>query len=261
MRSIGRLLIMGKNCASTNMAIDEALMIQQFENPNPTLRFYDWSSPAFSFGYFQNISSEVHVDTCISNGIEVVKRMTGGGTVVHGWDLTYSLILPRQNKELPISDVYRTIGSNLVTAFHTLNIPAECNTTRINNTSLSQNICLTNSVENDVIYGEKKIAGVSVRRNRNGFMFQGYISLNKPPDNILRSVSKDPETQKLLVEKPSAINLDERFIARDSLINAIIDAFNIGIDFKIGILSKQEEKFAQDLSNSKYVTNAWNFSM
>lgn len=252
---------MGKNSASTNMAIDEAIMIEQFENPNPTLRFYDWASPAFSFGYFQNICSEVHVDTCISNGIELVKRMTGGGTVVHGWDLTYSLILPRQNKELPISDVYRTIGSNLVTAFHTLNIPAECNTTRINNSSLSQNICLTNSVENDVICGENKVAGVSVRRNRNGFMFQGYISLDKPPDNILRSVSRDPESQKLLVEKPSAINLDERFIARDSLINAISDAFDFGIEFKKGSLSKNEVKLAEDLADTKYVTKAWNFSM
>ena len=40
-----------------NMAVDEAILLAQEEQPNPTLRFYGWTQPAFSFGYFQNIAA------------------------------------------------------------------------------------------------------------------------------------------------------------------------------------------------------------
>ena len=100
MKSVGRLLNMGANPAAMNMAIDEAILLAQKEQPNPTLRFYEWSSPAFSFGYFQDIDSEVDVEACRADGIELVKRMTGGGTVVHGWELTYTLVLPRAAAEM-----------------------------------------------------------------------------------------------------------------------------------------------------------------
>ena len=54
MKSTWRLLQMGNNTAAMNMAIDEALMMQQTENSLPTLRFYGWTYPSFSFGYFRN---------------------------------------------------------------------------------------------------------------------------------------------------------------------------------------------------------------
>ena len=94
---------MGKNSAAMNMAIDEAILVAQKEAANPTLRFYGWTHPALSFGYFQNIASEVDVEACRADGIELVKRMTGGGTVVHGWELTYTLILPRGAGEISVS--------------------------------------------------------------------------------------------------------------------------------------------------------------
>ena len=126
METLGRLLNMGKNSAAMNMAIDEAILAAQKVQPNPTLRFYGWSFPAFSFGYFQDIAAEVDVEACRADGIELVKRMTGGGTVVHGWELTYTLILPRGAAEIGVSEVYRCIGQSLVRAFQKLGVPAEC---------------------------------------------------------------------------------------------------------------------------------------
>ena len=114
---------MGKNSAAMNMAIDEAILAAQKEQQNPTLRFYGWTQPAFSFGYFQDIAAEVDVDACRADGIELVKRMTGGGTVVHGWELTYTLILPRGTGELSVSDAYHIIGQSLVKAFQKLGTP------------------------------------------------------------------------------------------------------------------------------------------
>ena len=141
---------MGASSAAMNMAIDEAILLSQKVQPSPTLRFYDWSSPAFSFGYFQDIASEVDVDACRTEGIELVKRMTGGGTVVHGWELTYTLVLPRGTAEIGVSEAYQRIGQSLVKAFKKLGVSAQCYTACLDPSQAAPNICLTNPAEHDV---------------------------------------------------------------------------------------------------------------
>ena len=268
METIGRLLNMGKSSAAMNMAVDEAILLSQKEQSNPTLRFYDWETPAFSFGYFQDIASEVDVEGCRADGIELVKRMTGGGTVVHGWELTYTLVLPRGAGEIGVSEAYQRIGQSLVKAFQGLGVPAQCYAVSTNSPGAVRNrtyraeanICLTNPAEHDVMCKDKKLAGVSVRRNRDGILFQGYISLDMPPSSILTRVSKDAEVQKMLREKSAAINTAGRFITRDALIRAICETFDLGIAFKSsGELSLVERAQAETLAETKYATTAWNF--
>lgn len=289
METIGRLLNMEKNNAAMNMAIDEAILLAQKEQPNPTLRFYGWTQPAFSFGYFQNIAEEVDIDACRADGIELVKRMTGGGTVVHGWELTYTLILPRSDGEIGVANAYQRIGQSLTEAFQKLGVPARCyadsagcaykphlpglgtetvisskietyGAVRNRTYRAEANICLTNPAEHDVMSdNNKKLAGVSVRRNRHGIMFQGYISLDMPPPEILTRVSKDPVTQQMLREKSTAINTDGRSITRTALIQAISETLDLGIAFKSGKMSSMEQTQAETLVKTKYATRAWNF--
>src|SRR6266702_4364481 len=73
--------------AAMNMAIDEALLLTA---KIPSIRFYRWSSPALSFGYFGKFADVADY------GVErdLVRRWTGGGIVFHGDDLTYSIVIP-----------------------------------------------------------------------------------------------------------------------------------------------------------------------
>src|SRR3972149_9559854 len=111
----GWRLISGLNCdAFMNMAIDEAMAIAYVGaglKPTPTIRFYMWKKPAVSIGYFQRIMPVVNwlnnspsLNTPIyplliegKETIDIVRRPTGGGVVLHGTDLTYSVAtgLPR----------------------------------------------------------------------------------------------------------------------------------------------------------------------
>src|SRR5919198_6665727 len=73
--------------AAMNMAIDEALL--EFATIT-SIRFYRWQSPALSFGYFGKFA-----DVAIYAGErDLVRRWTGGGIVLHGDDLTYSIVIP-----------------------------------------------------------------------------------------------------------------------------------------------------------------------
>src|SRR5215471_8932708 len=73
--------------AALNMAIDEALLDY---STYPSIRFYGWRRPSVSFGYFADFA-QVERETPAQ---EFVRRWTGGGSVPHGQDLTYSIIIP-----------------------------------------------------------------------------------------------------------------------------------------------------------------------
>ena len=78
-----------------NMAIDKALTISYQKDDIPILRFYTWEN-SFTVGLGQDLEhysdlKEIYKDNCS-------KRITGGGVLFHGHDISYSLIL--SNSEL-----------------------------------------------------------------------------------------------------------------------------------------------------------------
>lgn len=88
-----RLIVDPPRRPTLNMAIDESLAAGlSAVGGAPILRFYAWSEPAVTIGYFQRISSAARLlgpDRPV-----IVRRLTGGGLVRHDGDLTFSLILP-----------------------------------------------------------------------------------------------------------------------------------------------------------------------
>ena len=89
--------------AAMNMAIDEALLET---TTIATIRFYRWDHPALSFGYFGKLA-----DVAAYSDRDCVRRWTGGGIVLHGDDLTYSLVIPAAHPafaESPMS-VYENV--------------------------------------------------------------------------------------------------------------------------------------------------------
>ena len=86
-------VIVDKPAAGTwNMAVDEALLDAAVQGGAATLRFYQWSEPTLSLGYFQR-----HDDRhqhAVSSVCAVVRRQSGGGAILHDRELTYSLTLP-----------------------------------------------------------------------------------------------------------------------------------------------------------------------
>jgi lipoate-protein ligase A len=274
-----RLLNTSKHSAAMNMAIDEAMLLQQKAAPQPTLRFYDWAQPAFSFGYFQQITAEVDTATCAARNVEIVRRMTGGGTVIHGWDVTYTLIVPHGIEGMPkgISASYRFISDSLIRGFRRLGIPA-CRSPvsdrprtareQRDGDSVEPNSCLAQPAQYDVMYNGKKIAGVSQRRNRIGAMYQSYIALDMPPPELLELTSRQPEHGRILSEKSTAINIEHPTpIARKQLEGAVASGFEEVLGAHInslptwvtGELSQEELDSALTLAQTKYATAEWNF--
>src|SRR5919204_6965449 len=77
-----RLLQSGEGSGAWNMAVDAALLEAVSAGAaQPTLRFYGWSPPCLSLGYFQ-APDIVDLDACADRGVDVVRRPTGGPAVL-----------------------------------------------------------------------------------------------------------------------------------------------------------------------------------
>ena len=246
-----------------NMAIDEAMLLTQKADLQPTLRLYDWLQPAFSFGYFQKIAKEVDVAACDAHGIELVRRMTGGGTVIHGWDVTYTIVAPHDSGGLPkdISAAYCTISNCLINGLQRLDIDVAH---QIEKPTMADvpNICLTNPAQYDTLIEGKKIAGVSQRRNRTGAMYQGYIALDLPTSDVLALASRRADFDWIAAGQSTAINQSRPTpIYRKQLENAVAVGFEetLGIQLVDAELFPPEIETAESLAQTKYESAEWNF--
>src|SRR6185436_9168888 len=117
------LLSSGPGDPAFNMALDEALLEAMPRLQKPALRFYGWTQPAASFGYFQKFS-DVERMTLLR---PLVRRPTGGGIVPHDSDWTYSLIFPAGHEwySLKAIESYRRVHAWIQAAFEKIDVPVE----------------------------------------------------------------------------------------------------------------------------------------
>ena len=253
-----RLLKFGVNDAFTNMAIDEAIVTARTEGfvPN-TLRFYQWQPSAVSVGRFQNIFNEVHVDSCQQQGVDIVRRITGGGTVYHDsrGEITYSVVV--KEEDLGTKDVYaayNTICNGLIEASKILGINADFNPGD------------PKSCPNIAIDG-KKISG-SAQFHKSGVLLQHgtflvdvdldrMFTLLRVPWAIAAAdivcVAREKLTS-IKHERAKAVTTEEAYQA---LKRGFEKALNTELK-REETLTTQEQKLREKLRTEKYTKENWN---
>lgn len=174
MRNSWYLLHSGAGNYALNMALDEALLEAMPRLARPVLRFYGWTEPASSFGYFQKFV-EVERMTLLR---PLVRRPTGGGVVPHEADWTYSLVFPAGGEWYSLTAVesYRRAHEWLRRAFARLG--AEMELAPSCRKALAGQ-CFAGYEKLDLLWRGQKIAGAAQRRRRDGLLVQG--SVQPPP--------------------------------------------------------------------------------
>jgi len=110
-----RLISCASHDAATNMAIDEAILEAHLAGQvPPTLRIYQFSPPAVSFGYAQKIDNGLMTRIKKQN-FAVVRRPTGGRAVLHMGDLTYAFICSSKGTLMP---EYALVGESIAEAYN-----------------------------------------------------------------------------------------------------------------------------------------------
>ncbi|MCB1097786.1 MAG: lipoate--protein ligase family protein [Verrucomicrobiae bacterium] len=174
-----------------NMAMDEALYMRSL---CPVVRFYGWSCPAVSLGYFCSwAESRVRHGELFS----YVRRWTGGGTVEHGnSDATYSISLPADcpwgRWRAPM--LYERVHLTLAVALQECGIETDAFGPA---GPVRDSACFQHPVAQDLVLSGRKVAGAAIRRSVRGVLLQGSIQgIAVPPhlpDVFARLLAGDVE--------------------------------------------------------------------
>ena len=163
-----------------NMALDEALMRAAPTLGRPVLRFYGWSIPAATFGFFQKMADLERMTPLRP----LIRRPTGGGLVPHDADWTYSVAIPPSDAwyHLRAAQSYQRMHQWIQGALQRLGIPTELAPQRREE---RPGQCFAGYEQFDLLRGGRKIAGAAQRRTREGLLIQG--SLQPPPRGLDRA--------------------------------------------------------------------------
>jgi lipoate-protein ligase A len=154
------------------MAADESLLCAAAAG-SATLRFYGWSEPAVSLGYFQK--EAVRDGDPLLQTLPYVRRPTGGATLVHHHEVTYALALPA-------GAPWQT-GENWLVRMHRIlalaldRLGVQCVLHREKETPRSGPLCFRSFTPGDLIVGDSKIAGSAQRRQRRALLQHGAVLL------------------------------------------------------------------------------------
>jgi len=241
------------NDAAMNLAIDEAIFQARIEKAVPrTLRFWR-STRAVVVGYSQNIEAEVNLKVCEREGIQVVRRFTGGGAVYHDLgNINYTLVLDIDHRlicGLDIAGSYEVLCSGVIGGLRQIGVSARF------------------SPPSDIFVGTKKISGSAQSRKRGVVLHHGTLLVDSDLNTLARALDVSEQVMKekrpTSIKRPVTRLQDETSVKVDivKLENALIRGFEkaFSIELMPARLIPWEEETAQSLYRNKYSKREWNF--
>lgn len=258
-----------------NMALDEALLHWHSEGQiPPVIRFYEWNSAALSVGYFQKAQRDIDFEQLHSLNIGFVRRPTGGRAVLHEHELTYSMIVSEQYPNMPktVTEAYRVLSEGLLNGFRNLGLDAYFS---IPQTSEEKDalakpksaVCFDAPSWYELVVEGKKIAGSAQTRQDGVILQHGAILIDLDEEKLL-SIFKfaneelREKMRRKLPEKAVSIN---SLSTKDITVEMCIEAFYKGFKEALNInlqsyeLTNEQKLFVEQLAESKYRSDEWNY--
>jgi lipoate---protein ligase len=253
-----RLIPLSTNDAFRNMAIDEAILNARVAGQVPnTLRFFRWRPSAVSIGKNQNPEDEVYLDVAKQLGVDVIRRISGGGTVYHDFEgeITYTVIAKTSD-----------VGSNDITSVYTRIYEAIADALRLLGVSADFSSGDVKNCPNLTVNG-KKISGSSQTITRGVILQHGTllrsVDLQKMFQLLkLRNVSF---TQAVDIAKRKITSIQDELghhVLPETIVNALEQGFKaiLKIQLEEDELTPNEIEIANKLYKEKYLTKEWAFS-
>jgi lipoate---protein ligase len=245
-----RLLTIGKHQGALNMAIDEVLLNKVSTSESlPILKFYGWNPATITIGYFQSLEQEVDAERCKQEGVDIVRRITGGGAVLHENEITYSLIIKEEGIiEKDILKSYEQICKGILNALRKLNLDGKF------------------IPINDLIVNGKKFSGNAQSRKKGCVLQHGTILLEVDIKKMfsLLKVPNEKMRDKLITaveERVTSLSKElNRHVTYEEMQKLLIEGFKEALDIELipSELTEDEMNEAKTLAEEKYGSQQWN---
>jgi lipoate---protein ligase len=233
-----------------NVALDEvltdSLAVGLQGTSSPTLRFWRWNSSAVIIGRCQSISNEVDPVAAAQMGVQVVRRMTGGGAMFlqpHG-AITYSLYMPESAVEgLTIRQSYEVCEAWIIRGLRELGVDAY------------------HVPINDIACSEGKIGGAAQARRKGVVLHHTTIAYDMDPGEMVRilRIGREKLKDKAVASAAKRVSplVRQTGLSREAIVNHLFDSFRKRFGGIVSELTAEELNAAEKLVQSKYNNPTW----
>lgn len=230
-----------------HMALDEVLTVEVGAGRRPpTLRVWEWASPAVVIGRFQSLRNEVDLAAAQRHGIEVVRRISGGGAmfIEPGNTITYSLYAPLSLVEgLSFQESYALMDAWVLDALAELGIRAWYQPL------------------NDITSDGGKIAGAAQTRRGGAVLHHVTMAYDIDAAKMLEVLRIGREKLSDKGTASAAKRVDplrsQTGLPREAVIERMIASFRRQHGLADGGLREHELAAAQALAQEKFGSEAW----
>jgi len=238
MSSTWRLLDTGARPAAENMCLDRAVLLARARGEAPdTFRFLQFSPPAALVGFHQSVEQELREPYCEKNGIDINRRITGGGAIFFdesqlGWEVISKLAKgPRD-----VLGLYERMCKGAIKGLKNLGVTARFRPV------------------NDIEVKGRKISGTGGTEAEGTFLYQGTLLVDFDIGTMLRALRipteklKDKEVRSAS-ERVTCLKWElGRTPALSRVKKAILEGFKevLGCEFKAGPLTDWEQEYLDE---------------
>ncbi len=230
-----KLIISQAASATYNMELDEKIFSRFLEDRIPVLRVYRWEKPSFTYGVYQNPEAQVDLKQCARDGVEVVKRITGGGILFHQNEITYSFVCSKEDVGEPenVFVSYREICAFLINFYASLGLKANfaLESEGFEHKSAPSELCSNSYEKYDILINGKKIGGNAQKRKRQVIFQHGSIPVSIDWNFVRRYVKNLPVD---ITTSVTSLSEELGFISeKNTLEQKLVDAFSntFGVSF------------------------------
>ncbi len=234
--------------AAQHVALDEVIVEAVASGQRgPTLRFWDWPDSVVVIGLFQSLANEIDPQGAKRHGIEVVRRVTGGGAMFMepGNCITYSLVVPASLVEgLTFEQSYAFLDDWVLGALAEVGIKAHY------------------VPINDIASDKGKIGGAAQRRFGNGVVLHHVtMAYDINADRMLEvlRIGREKLSDKGTTSANKRVDpmRSQTGMQREAIIQAFINHFQQRYSSQLSQYKEQELAQAKALVESKFKSPEW----
>ena len=233
-----RLLPFQSLPGAANMAADEAMLVAASEQGLASLRFYTWSEPTLSLGYFQPAAERLP-------GLPWVRRSSGGAALVHHHELTYALALP-------VGKLWQRHGESWICRMHHLITAtlalAGAETKSVvcgDEKKLGEVLCFLHQTPGDLLAQSSKVVGSAQRKQKGAMLQHGGILLAR---------------SEFAPQLPGLLELTGVKFELPDLVNRLMRQFTLatGWELQSATWTDAERQLRDQIEHDKYANPTWN---
>ncbi|CAN5152188.1 hypothetical protein BH11MYX1_BH11MYX1_04120 [soil metagenome] len=212
------VLLDGHLTAAENMRRDELLHAAA----RPIVRFYGWQPEAVSLGNSQS-EADIDLDVVREYGLEIVKRGTGGGGILHNAvEVTYSVVLPVEHPQLTanIAESFGLLSRGVVNALRALALPAELESMPDRTRDA---LCYVRVQGTNVMVRGRKISGGAQRRTKWAVLQHGTVIVDRDEARLARVFRAETA---VIDAKVTSLTLEGITPTREAIIDALLAGYS-----------------------------------